>query len=259
MGVSAIILCAKKEEFIDVAIKSIVDNVDEIVIVGDPDYSTRELIVPFLDEHKVKLLWREWDENYAKARIFAINNCRNDWILMVDADEILENSDKLKSEIESMNKIGCKVMNITYEHFMWHLGLVDDAKVVHYGYNRLFHKDGVTYKSEIHEVAMSDNWINDKKEILRLTSKTLKLWHLGYMKSRKTIVDKYNLNHKKKGHSKEFLDEWIVAHLTGRYSAKVIDIKAIPKIIQEYFHITPEKVEEVNKMQLKKESEKNEN
>ena len=260
MKITAMILCAKNEEFIGLTLKSIIDHVDEIVIVGDPNRETRESIIPFLNLYpdKVKLLWREWDENYGKAKKYGLKHTSHDWILSIDADEVLENAHLLKREIKSAINKGSKVMNILFEHFIWHLGLLDDTISPHVGKNRLFHKKGVDYRHEIHEVAYSYDWVDKNKLLMRATSGELKIWHLGYIKSRKSIVDRYNLNIKKKGHTQEFIDEWLLAHMMGAYNVRTIDINKIPKIIQEYFGISQQILDKVNK-NIKKEVKENEN
>ena len=73
--IGAGILCAPNEEFIDLTIQSLIQYVDEILIVGDPNKETMGLIMPFVKNHpdKVRLIWKDWDGDYGNTRKYLLN------------------------------------------------------------------------------------------------------------------------------------------------------------------------------------------
>ncbi len=78
---------------------SVADWVSEIIIVDD--YSTDKTIEKIKKFEGVKV-FQNHEENLAKQRAFGLSKCRNDWVLVLDADEII--SDGLKKEIMSLFK-----------------------------------------------------------------------------------------------------------------------------------------------------------
>lgn len=100
---------------------------------------------------KIRFLKRPWT-GFKDQRTFAMNEAKNDWILVVDADEMC--SEELANRIRDlMNQPGgppykaYKVRRI--EYFL--------EKPIHYGIwnpsyqDRFFHRVGVKYVNDIHE------------------------------------------------------------------------------------------------------------
>lgn len=100
---SVAIITFNEERIIETTLSSIQNWVDEIVVVDS--YST-DSTVNILDMFSVKLYQREW-AGYADQKNFAISKCTGDWILVLDADEIV--SDSLRDEIlKTIKKAGIK-------------------------------------------------------------------------------------------------------------------------------------------------------
>ncbi len=91
--ISALIITFNEEE----KIKKTIDNlnfVDEIVVVDS--YSTDKTIDILKQFPSVKVVQNKF-ENFSKQRNFALEHVKNDWVLFMDADEIIPS--KLKEEI----------------------------------------------------------------------------------------------------------------------------------------------------------------
>lgn len=96
--ISAVVLVKNEEKSIDKCIKSL-DFCDEILIIDD--YSkdkTVESIVK-LNNQKVKIIPYSLDNDFSKARNFGLSQAKGEWVLFIDADEIV--SDALAFEISN--------------------------------------------------------------------------------------------------------------------------------------------------------------
>lgn len=77
-------------------LESIKDIVDEIVLVrtdGGEVYG-RPLFSQDIEE-KIKDYYHKWQDSFSEARNFALSKCTGDWVLRIDADEILKEEAKL--------------------------------------------------------------------------------------------------------------------------------------------------------------------
>lgn len=93
MNKSTISLCMivkDEERCIERCLESVYSTVDEIIVVdtGSSD-RTLELIAKF----NAKVFHYKWDHNFSNARNHAIEQATGDYILQLDADEWLEDSE----------------------------------------------------------------------------------------------------------------------------------------------------------------------
>ncbi|MCF8567760.1 glycosyltransferase [Alicyclobacillus tolerans] len=129
---------------------SVVDVVDEIVIAdtGSTD-PTIQIIEDFMKDHSglVKLLHYEWTNDFAAARNFTIENATGDWILVLDADEFLDEHEKkgLRPFLEQTAGDGVFIKLRNYMGTMRELENLLDADIC-----RVFRK-GYTYEGIVHE------------------------------------------------------------------------------------------------------------
>jgi glycosyltransferase involved in cell wall biosynthesis len=97
--ISAAVICFNEQRNIARCLDALA-FCDEIVVVdsGSTD-GTRQLIQA---HGRAKLLTRPFD-NYIDQKNFALDTCRNDWVLSVDADEVI--TPPLRREIASLDYI----------------------------------------------------------------------------------------------------------------------------------------------------------
>jgi len=96
---SAVVICKNEEEKIKNCINSLL-WCDEIIIIDD--YSsdlTLEKIKEF-NSPKLRIYRRKLNGDFASQRNFALTKTKKDWILFVDADEVV--SEPLRNEISSI-------------------------------------------------------------------------------------------------------------------------------------------------------------
>lgn len=105
-GISALMCTYNEEDWVEPAILSIKDLVDEYVIVDSSSDSTPEIVENIRRKHglSIKLL-RIPPGDFVKARIMALKNSSYKWLLFFDADMVLyEQAVKIiRSLVDSLN------------------------------------------------------------------------------------------------------------------------------------------------------------
>jgi len=84
--VSASMIVRNEEHFLDECLLSIVDEVDEIVIV---DTGSTDRSIDIARKYGAKIIERPWTGDFSAARNIGLENATGDWILYIDADERL--------------------------------------------------------------------------------------------------------------------------------------------------------------------------
>ncbi|MDD3044935.1 MAG: glycosyltransferase family 2 protein [Candidatus Delongbacteria bacterium] len=69
---------------------------DEIIVV---DSGSTDKTIDICTEHNCKIILTDW-LGFAKTKQLAVDNCRNDWVLVLDADEVI--TEPLKFKIETI-------------------------------------------------------------------------------------------------------------------------------------------------------------
>ncbi|MBN8827280.1 MAG: glycosyltransferase family 2 protein [Sphingobacteriia bacterium] len=93
LPISVFIIAKNEEERIGKVINSVIDFVDEVIVI---DSGSVDNTVKLSESLGAKVIFNEW-QGYEKQKIFGEELCKNNWILNIDADE--EVSSKLKLEI----------------------------------------------------------------------------------------------------------------------------------------------------------------
>lgn len=98
MKLSAYIVTLNEELRLDRTLKALQKVADEIIIVdsGSTD-KTKEIAL----KNNAKFLFHKW-KNISSQKHFAQNKCKNDWVLSLDADEVL--GPELIEEIKALKK-----------------------------------------------------------------------------------------------------------------------------------------------------------
>ena len=92
MKLSLCMISKDEEKLIGSALASIKKYVDEIILVdtGSIDQTTAIAL-----KYGARVYHQKWEDNFAKARNFALDRAKGEWILCLDADETLENGELL--------------------------------------------------------------------------------------------------------------------------------------------------------------------
>jgi len=131
---------------IEKSVKSIL-FADEIVVV---DSGSSDNTVEICKKMGCKVMQKEW-MGFGKQKQFAIDNCKNDWIFVLDSDEVITKKlqDEILSAIDTNNSYnGYKIARLNYffGQPVKHCGLYPDYTV------RLFKKGfGKFSNDKVHE------------------------------------------------------------------------------------------------------------
>jgi glycosyltransferase involved in cell wall biosynthesis len=146
-NLSAVIITKNEAENISQCILALKDAVDEVLVVDSYSEDKTKEICTALGAKVIQIKWM----GYAKTKNFANQQAKNDWILSVDADEVIS-KELLESIISFRNKSDAKTFGIinrkNYFCGKWikHCGWNPDKKV------RVFNKNHARWKDlQVHE------------------------------------------------------------------------------------------------------------
>lgn len=152
MDISAVVLTKNEEKNIERCLKSL-SFCDEIVIVDDySEDKTLEIVHEVLKVHKVyKVIQRKLNNDYASQRNFGLSKSTNEWVLSIDADEVV--TDELKFEIRN-TKFEKDAYYLRRQDYFWNneLKFGEVKKIRNSGLIRLVKKNSGKWMRNVHEV-----------------------------------------------------------------------------------------------------------
>lgn len=172
--VSCAILVLNEERCIQRCINSLDNFFDEIIIVdtGSTDKTIEK--IKELKNNKIKLYFYTWQNDFSKARNFAIRKSTCQWIIFIDADEEMQVIKGLKDLLLIMNYCNERnnlVMSFTIKEI--------DNNAIYNDIPRIFYCDGnCRYFGTVHE-EIRCNEIYDPY----LIKTNVVLYHDGYNKN----------------------------------------------------------------------------
>ncbi|MAI72082.1 MAG: hypothetical protein CMM01_14370 [Rhodopirellula sp.] len=95
--ISVSIICLNEAAIIGACLQQAARVADEIVIV---DSGSTDKTLEIAESHGTKIFHQDW-LGYGKQKNFALTQCSNDWVLSLDADEVL--TDELIEEIKGLD------------------------------------------------------------------------------------------------------------------------------------------------------------
>jgi tetratricopeptide (TPR) repeat protein len=137
--ISATLIVRDEAAYLADCLRSLVGNVDEIVLV---DTGSRDDTVQIAERFPIKLHRFTWCDDFSAARNFALERASGDWVLAIDADERLEIPDRaaFPGLLSKSGKVGWEVLY--YPRTGW----------TPYRKMRLFRNDSrIRYQGVIHE------------------------------------------------------------------------------------------------------------
>ena len=222
-------------------------------------------------DHKYKIIENKYDqedrEMNGKQRNFYLNylkeNYPNDWCLVLDADEVVEDLSKIKEFIQSSPEA---IYSVKMRHFQQDLGHEDALVPEHFVPNRLFKiseadeyplvEHPVLKEKYNHSTILENNKLKgdnyglinykrDNQEGFAYLGKTwcTVIWHLAYIPNLWEIKRRYDSHLKKSDmHTPEFLKKWYYAHLFGEYPKSSIILTDIPEVILNKFGVNKDEL-----------------
>ncbi len=89
MKISFFMIVRDEERFVADCLNSVKDFVDEIIVV---DTDSADKTVEIAKKIGAKVYNYSWDDNFSNARNFALGKTTGDWVLYLDADEVIGRS-----------------------------------------------------------------------------------------------------------------------------------------------------------------------
>lgn len=102
MRLSIAMIVKNEEKKIERCLKSIRrldDKIDYEIVITDT--GSNDNTVNMAKKYTNKIFFEKWNNSFADMRNISISHCKGEWILVIDADEVLENPDDLVSILNS--------------------------------------------------------------------------------------------------------------------------------------------------------------
>lgn len=180
--ISLCMIVKNEENYIEHCLASVKDSVDEIVIV---DTGSTDRTIEICESFGAKIVRYDWIDDFSAARNYGIDQAKGDWILVLDADEYLDEMDagRLREYVSFLDKEDFFAsFTIRYDYFQD--GSWDEADII-----RLFRNlDSIRYKGAVYESVRIK-----KAKVFIDRNRPIKLHHLGFLKSENTIVSKRSM------------------------------------------------------------------
>lgn len=258
MKLNVVIMGENCEKFIGMALSSVKEADSIIYCDGGSTDNTLHIVNKFENVRRIaptaisnKYNQKDKQMN-GKQRNFYLDYLKEhhmgEWVLVLDADEVVDNFSKLKEFINSPPEKLKEIISVKMRHFENTLGFEDATVPEHYVMGRLFKvKEELFYHEVEHPILWmkKDNkpFSEDELKDNCGTYKGVTIWHLAYCSGIWDFKKRY-LNHVRKSniHTKEFLDSWYFSHLFGIYPANPIKAEEIPHVILKEFLIDPDKI-----------------
>lgn len=145
-NITVVILTKNEEKDIVDAIRNAQKLTDKVLIV---DSGSTDKTVALAEAKSAKVIYRDWDNDFAAQRNFALQHVDTDWVLYLDADERM--NDELIESIAKVTASGKEAMfrlerrNSAFGRDFKYGVLGPDSVV------RLFPATGVIWEGKVHE------------------------------------------------------------------------------------------------------------
>jgi glycosyltransferase involved in cell wall biosynthesis len=183
-----------KDESADIvnALNSVKSIAQQIVVI---DTGSKDETPELCTRHGAEVYFKKWSENFSESRNFATKHCRNEWIISIDADEILD-LESFKKESHYLNDKSIGGLNVKIINS---LGDNDYSPQSEHRYTRIFRNlPNIEYKGRIHEQILGSIY-----EVgLEVVETNIIIRHYGYI----------DTSHEKKIRNKQLLEQEVIDH-----------------------------------------------
>ena len=196
--ISLCMITKNEEKYLEQCLNSVKDFVDEVVIVdtGSID-KTKEIAKKF----NAKIYDFKWVDDFSAARNESLKYATKDWILVLDADEVLEQKDmqNMRSIIENTDSCGFTLEQRSYLENYFEGAYQNTSEfepVKKYPYYistflvRLFRNNlGIQFRHRVHEL-VEDSL---KEKSLKYGKQGITIHHFGTLKEKGLVSSKADM------------------------------------------------------------------
>ena len=175
LKISACYIVKNEAKKLAKSIKSLKSQVNEIVVV---DTGSTDNTIVVARKLGAKVYSFTWQEDFSKARNFALSKAKGDWLVLLDADEYFtsKTAGNIRQVIRQAKQIdGLLVQLVNFD--------VDKAEVQNYFYAlRMVRKQaGLHYEGMIHEELKLSG--DNTMKLAQVPANMLEIYHTGYATS----------------------------------------------------------------------------
>ncbi|MDW8555058.1 glycosyltransferase family 2 protein [Staphylococcus xylosus] len=186
-SISYIIIVKNEERVIKRCIESILKQLekkDEIIIVDTGSIDSTIEIIDSFQERNISVQNYKWDDNFSKARNFAKEFAKKDWVFYIDADEYIT-----EGSVEILKKYIAILKNNTDKNIFINPTIINTNDHIINGVTRIFeNKNAIQFKGLIHEYPMIED------DVIRIAFESVSLIHDGYDENLIDMNKKINRN-----------------------------------------------------------------
>lgn len=175
LKISACYIVKNEAKNLAKSIKSLKNQVNEIVVV---DTGSTDNTIVVARKLGAKVYSFPWQNDFSKARNFALSKAKGDWLILLDADEYFtaKTAGNIRQIIRQAQQVDAILIQmVNYD--------VDKAEIQDYFYQLRIvrNQQGLHYEGKIHEeLKLSDS---KTMKFLRIPPEILKIYHTGYASS----------------------------------------------------------------------------
>ena len=181
--ISLCVIAKDEEQFIGDCLASVRSLVDEIIVV---DTGSSDRTVAIAESFGAKVFHFPWTGDFAAARNESLSHATGDWILVLDADEVIpaEGHAELKKAIRNLDNVG---YNLVIENLLGETGDAYQTALIF----RLFrNRPDIRFEGIIHEQALPSAQRTGEP----VQSCPARIVHRGYLDQYLVERDKYQRN-----------------------------------------------------------------
>ncbi|HEX9060082.1 MAG TPA: glycosyltransferase family 2 protein, partial [Clostridia bacterium] len=211
--ISLCMIVKDEEKYIDGCLKSVKDFVDEMIIV---DTGSTDRTIEICKSFGAQVLNFHWNGDFSEARNYGLDHAAGDWILWLDADEKVDDTDakKLRDIIEYDDLL-------LYIHLINFYGDIPDPdKTFEIACTRLFRNhNGFKFINKIHEVLNESEIIEKLNGSSIIKTVPIKVYHYGYLDSvnKEKNKSERNINMLKAELKQKDYSPWVLYHIASEY------------------------------------------
>ena len=175
LKITACYIVKNEAENLAKSIKSLKTKVNEIVVV---DTGSTDNTIAVARKLGARVYSFPWQDDFSKARNFALSKAKGDWLILLDADEYFtaKTAGNIRQVIRQAQQAdGLLIQMVNYD--------VDKAEIQDYFYQLRIvrNQQGLHYEGKIHEeLKLSEG---KSMKFLRIPPEMLEIYHTGYASS----------------------------------------------------------------------------